>query len=167
MDDAALFDATVPVLRHYLDRMGRVLSLTKDADLAVSLADGMVPAGGQFEMAQVFALRTTYRLIGRAVPPLEERAATVEALVERLAQVRKLIHALAPADFAGSAQRHVQHVAGEASLDQPAPEYALHFGLPNFFFHLTAAYAVVRARGRPIGKSDFDGFHQYSPGVRF
>ncbi|WP_295961007.1 DUF1993 family protein [Rhodoferax sp.] len=42
---------------------------------------------------------------------------------------------------------------GEAFLSQ--------YALPNFFFHLTSAYALLRQQGVPLGKADFDGWHQY------
>jgi uncharacterized protein len=43
----------------------------------------------------------------------------------------------------------------------PAPEFLLQYGLPNFLFHVTTAYAILRAQGVPVGKGDFDGFHAY------
>lgn len=44
----------------------------------------------------------------------------------------------------------------------PANDYLLHYALPNFFFHTTTAYGILRYVGLPLGKADFDGYHAYS-----
>jgi len=43
----------------------------------------------------------------------------------------------------------------------------LSYAMPNFFFHLCMAYALLRAQGVPLGKPDFDGWHRYAPGFSF
>jgi hypothetical protein len=43
----------------------------------------------------------------------------------------------------------------------PGPEFLYQYALPNFFFHLTAAYAILRHEGVALGKQDFDGWHAY------
>ena len=55
----------------------------------------------------------------------------------------------------------VNHMAGEANLDQEITDYLVSFAIPNLWFHLSMAYAILRARNVAIGKADFDGRHRY------
>ncbi len=43
----------------------------------------------------------------------------------------------------------------------PAPDFLFQYALPNFFFHLATAYAILRGHGVPLGKADYDGLHKY------
>ncbi|MCU0912727.1 MAG: DUF1993 domain-containing protein [Rhodobacteraceae bacterium] len=167
MDGAALFAATVPVLRHYLGRLDALVAAASSSALERRLADDVFPAGVQFRTAQSFALRTVFPTLGRTVPKLTHVGQTAALLAARSDEVRGLLAPLAAADFDGAADRPVTHAAGEATLTQPGADYALRFALPNFFFHLTMGYATLRGAGLALGKADFDGLHAYAPGFRF
>jgi len=65
---------------------------------------------------------------------------------------------------AGASARTVRHTAGSADPSQDAVTYATLFGLPNFFFHLGMAFAILHQGGVDIGKADFDGQHVYAVG---
>ena len=80
---------------------------------------------------------------------------------------RQELQGLDPADFAAAHDRPIRHRAGFAELDQTGAEFLHLFGMPNFLFHATMAFAVLRQQGLPIGKADFDGQHDYPPGFRF
>ena len=69
------------------------------------------------------------------------------------------VSSLEPALFEGSESRTLESKAGNAVVSLPAPEFLFQYELPNFLFHLTAAYSILRSRGVAIGKADFDGFH--------
>jgi hypothetical protein len=166
VDDADLYTATVPVLRHYLARLDAIVAWAGPGDLDRRLAEGMFPAGAQFATAQGFALRAVFPPMGQAVPDLPP-GADATALVARSVAVGAHLAALGPADFAGAAGRAVRHRAGMAEVVQPGVDYALRYALPNFFFHLTMGYAALRASGVDLGKADFDGIHVYPPGFRF
>lgn len=167
MDGAALFAATVPVLRHYLGRLDAIVAKAGEDGLAHRLAGDVFPAGVQFRTAQNFVLRAVFPTLGRAVPKLAPVGQTGAILAARSDAVRALLAPLAAADFDGAAGRPVTHAAGEATLTQPGADYALRFALPNFFFHLTTGYATLRGAGLALGKADFDGLHAYAPGFRF
>jgi hypothetical protein len=166
VDDADLYTATVPVLRHYLTRLDAIVARAGPGDLDRRLAEGMFPAGQQFATAQGFALRTVFPVIGCAVPDLPH-GPDAAALAARSVAVQGHLAALGPADFAEAAVREVRHRAGMAEVVQTGADYALHYSLPNFFFHLTMGYAALRAAGADLGKADFDGIHAYPPGFRF
>lgn len=155
-----LYAASVPVFRAYLGRAAAMADRAGPAAMAARIADAF-PAGQQFATAAGFALRVTCPLAGREVPDLPS------AFAPRMAVARAVLGALRPEDFAGAEALRIRHRAGEAELDQGAAEFLFHFGLPNFFFHLTMGYAALRAAGVPLGKADFDGQHHYPEGFRF
>jgi hypothetical protein len=153
MNDAPLlFQASVPVFRHYLGRVTALADRLPPEALAARLA-GAAPAGAQFAEAAGFALRTVCPLAGREVPGLPG------ALAPRLAVARAVLGAVRPTDFDGAERREITHMAGTARLTQPAPVFLFQFGLPNFFFHLTMGYAALHAAGFGVDRGDFDGQH--------
>ena len=115
----------------------------------------------QLETVAGFALRATYPLTGKTAPELPGGA------VDALAAAKNAVKALRPAAFDGAETRVIAHRAGFAELSQPAIAYLQNFALPNLWFHLAMAYAVLRQAGAPVGKADFDGLHAYRTGFSF
>lgn len=155
-----MYQASVPVFRHYLARISDMAERAGPGALTARIADAF-PASQQFATAAGFALRVACPLAGREVPDLPQ------ALGPRLAVARAMLGAMAPADFEGAATRIIRHRAGFAELEQTGAEFLYLYGLPNFFFHLTMGYAALRAAGVPLGKADFDGLHSYPDGFSF
>ncbi|MGB0498638.1 MAG: DUF1993 family protein [Rubricella sp.] len=167
-DDDAFYEASVPVLAHYLVRIGAILdAVPNDAPLGARLAPGMFTGAEQFAVAQGFALRAIFPLLGRAVPDLPEGEGGRVDLMARNTAALAIVSGLDRDDFEGAAGRVVRHEAGFAMLEQRAWEYLTRYALPNFFFHYSMGYAVLRSAGMPLGKADFDGLHSYPPGFRF
>ncbi|PTX57055.1 hypothetical protein C8N43_1720 [Litoreibacter ponti] len=164
-----LYDAIIPVLGHYLDRtdalVGKVVHRPEVLD--ARLAPDMFTAAEQFATATGFALRIAYPLAGRDVPEFEDVGMDVEGLRARIAFARAALAELSPDDFENGQTRTINHRAGFAELEQDGADYALRFGLPNFLFHLTMGFAILRQSGIEIGKADFDGLHDYPQGFRF
>ncbi len=155
MNDAPpLYQASVPVFRHYLGQVTAIVDRLEPAHLALAIADAL-PTGQQFATAAGFALRVACPLAGREVPNLPA------SVGPRLAVARAVLGAMRPADFEGAEARVITHRAGEVVLTQKAGEFLYRFGLPNFFFHLTMGYAALRLAGVRLGKADFDGQHVY------
>jgi uncharacterized protein len=155
-----MYQATVPVFRHYLSRVSDIVAVAGPDALDARIADSF-PARQQFATAAGFALRVACPLAGREVPDLPQ------GLGPRLAVARALLGSMTPADFEGAEARIIRHRAGFADLEQTGAEFLHLYGLPNFFFHLTMGYAALRAAGVPLGKADFDGFHTYPTDFRF
>lgn len=86
-------------------------------------------------------------------PPGESFA----ALREQLRSTRAAIDAISPAEIDKLVGRDMRFVIGEYHVDYSAESFLLSFSLPNFYFHVTIAYALLRARGMPIGKLDYLG----------
>jgi hypothetical protein len=155
-----MYQATVPVFRHYLAQVAAMVEKAGPEALEARIADAF-PAGQQFATAAGFALRVACPLAGREVPDLPQ------ALGPRLAVARAMLGAMSPAEFDGAERRIIRHHAGFVVLEQNAGDFLHLYGLPNFFFHLTMGYAALRAAGVHLGKADFDGFHSYPDGFRF
>jgi uncharacterized protein len=155
-----MYQASVPVFRHYLSRISDIVAVAGPDALDAHIADTFT-AREQFATAAGFALRIACPLAGREVPSLPQ------ALGPRLAVARAMLGAMTPGEFEGAEARLIRHQAGFAELEQTGEDFLFLYGLPNFFFHLTMGYAALRAAGVPLGKADFDGFHSYPEGFRF
>lgn len=155
-----MYQASVPVFRHYLARVADMVERAGPEALTTQIADTF-PAGQQFATAAAFSLRIACPLAGREVPDLPQ------ALGPRLAVARAMLGAMTPAEFDGAEARIIRHRAGFAEHEQTGAEFLYLYGLPNFFFHLTMGYAALRAAGADLGKAHFDGFHSYPAGFRF
>ena len=153
-----------------LHLLGRIRDAGREELLGESLAPGMFDCGMQLRTVGIFALRSTFPLVGRDWPRDmlgDGFPKGAEGIDARLRLAASQIEALAPTDFEGAQDRTIRHKAGEAMLSQPGEFYLRLFALPNLWFHLSMAFAVARAGGLEIGKADFDGWHQYAPGFRF
>ena len=162
----ALYEASLPVFLRYLGRLDHLVA-TAEAHgqapslLAARLAPDMLPFEMQVAIAAGFTLRACFPLAGKAVPQETVFPSTFPGLRARIAHAAGLLHSLQRSEFEGAAQRIVKSKAGDALVSLPAPEFLHQYALPNFFFHLTAAYAILRNQGVVLGKEDFDGWHAY------
>jgi uncharacterized protein len=168
---SGLHDASIAVFARYLDRL---LALVDAADdhtrsrgldasqlVNARLASDMLPFETQIRIAANFALRASFPLAGRAVPPDAAFPVTFDGLRLHVARVKELLNDLQASEFLGGESRVIESKAGDALVSLAAPEFLLQFALPNFFFHLSMAYAILRANGVALGKAQFDGFHSY------
>jgi uncharacterized protein len=140
----------------------RTQDLPEASVLQARLAPNMLSLSTQVETAAYFSLRVCFPLAGQAVPAYGEFASTFAGLQLRISHYLRLIDALDAKAFDSAEKRVINAQAGEASLLLPAPEFLFQFALPNFFFHFTIAYAILRHIGVPIGKQQFDGYHAYA-----
>lgn len=158
----SLYAASVPVFLHYLGRLRGLVGRAHAAGLLEArLAPDMLPFHTQVAIAAHFTLRATFPLAGEPVPPFGDFPATPDGLRARIDRAESLLAGLALAQFDGAEARTVSGDAGETTLTWPAADFLHLHALPNFFFHLTTAYAVLRQHGVPLGKHDFDGQHRY------
>lgn len=171
----ALHAASVGVFLRYLGRLRHQLDVAEAHALAsgrapqslleARLAPDMLPLAGQVRTAAHFSLRTAFPIAGRPVPPACASPQTFDGLREALRDAEARLLGLPAADFddAFAAGRLIESTAGEAQLRLPAAAFLHAYAMPNFFFHLGMAYAVMRQQGVPLGKADFDGWHAYPP----
>lgn len=164
-----LYTASVPVFRHYLARAEGLVgaAAARPELLDTRLAPDMFTTAQQIATAAGFALRSACPLAGCPVPDVPHLGLDAAGLSARIGFARDTLDELPPEDFEGAETRRVRHRAGFAELDQSGADFLHLFGLPNFFFHLGMAFAVLRQGGLDLGKSDFDALHDYPPGFRF
>ena len=163
-----MFTASVPPALQALERASALLQRPDvgATQLAARLAPDMFDCACQLRTMAIFALRATFPLTGRDHEPRQFEASAF-GLRARIGHAQGQIGLLTPADFEGAATRTIVHRAGFADLTQTGADYLHHFALPNLWFHLSMAYATLRANGVPLGKADYDGLHSYPAGFSF
>ena len=166
-----IYDDALAPARRALDRanhlLDRIAGSGREAELLTAqLAPGMFDCAAQLQTVPIFALRATFPLAGQAWPR-GTFDADLPGLRDRIAWAQVQLDGLAPADFEGAETRLITHRAGDADLTQSGADYLTLFALPNLWFHLSMAFAILRAEGLDIGKADFDGWHFYEKGFQF
>lgn len=167
----SLYAASVPVFSHYLERLSALLDKAEahvrttgmDAEvlLQARLHADMAPFIRQVRIAAGFALRACAPLAGVEIPKFEDSERSFGDLKGRIARTQAFLDTLTPERIDGQEARDITTVAGLATLRFSGQDYLLRYALPNFYFHLTSAYAILRHHGVAIGKRDFDGYHLY------
>jgi len=162
-----LYDMSIPVLRRGLVNMAACL--TKGADHLVAeglpesflleskLAEDMFAFPRQIQMASDAAKGAAGRLSGGEVPSFADTETTIAELQERIAKTIAVLDAVKPESIAGREDAEIILKLPSRDLPFTGLSYTQNFVLPNFFFHATAAYAIMRNKGVPIGKLDFLG----------
>jgi len=121
------------------------------------LAPDMFTFTRQVQIATDFAKGTTARLAGAEVPKYADDEASFAEVKARIAKTVSFVQSFKAADIDGSEDRDVTITAGGQELHFKGQPYLLHFSLPNFYFHATTAYDLLRACGVGLGKRDFIG----------
>ena len=121
------------------------------------LVADMLPLWRQITIACDHAKGMSARLAGVEVPSFADTETTVADLQARIAKTVEFIATIPDDAFAAADGRTINVKAGSRDLTFAALQYYQSYALPNFYFHLTTAYAILRANGVEIGKSDFLG----------
>jgi hypothetical protein len=163
----SMHKASVSVFVHMLGALSGVLgkaaafAAAKKVDpavlLAARLAPDMFPLSRQVQIACDFAKGPCARLAGIDVPKWDDNETTIEALQARIARTLEYVKGFAPAQIDGSEDRKIELMVGGQPMTFDGQTYLLNFALPNFYFHLTTAYAILRHNGVEIGKRDYMG----------
>lgn len=164
----SMYSTSVPVFKQILHSLAAVLKkaelhatdkkIEPQALLQARLFPDMFPLTTQVQIAADFAKGMTARLAGSEVPSYEDTEKSFAELQARIAKTLAFIEGFKPEQIDGSENREIvlrpgtpreQKLAGQA--------YLLHYGMPQFFFHVTTAYAILRHNGIDIGKRDYMG----------
>ena len=121
------------------------------------LAPDMLPFSKQVQIATDHAKGAIARLAGRDVPKFEDTESTVAELKARLAKTMAFIDSVEPVELEGSEDRQVTLRIAGREMSFTGRQYLQNFALPNFYFHVTTAYAILRHKGVPLGKADYIG----------
>jgi hypothetical protein len=125
--------------------------------LQARLYPNMRPFMFQVQVATDTAKGAAARLTGREVPSWPDEEKTFADVHARLRKAIDYLSSFAPADFDGAETREVKLRLGPHAVDFTGSSYISSFVLPNFFFHVTTAYNILRHNGLAIGKADFLG----------
>jgi hypothetical protein len=117
----------------------------------------MFPFARQVQLASDHAKGITARLSGRENPKFEDTESTFDELKARIAKTLAFVKSVPAAEIDGSETREVTLTLRGEPRTMTGLTYLVHFGLPNFYFHVTTAYDILRHRGVEIGKRDFLG----------
>jgi hypothetical protein len=157
-----VYDASVPIFAHALTNMQAWIAKAvaegsdETALLEARLAPDMRPLPAQFQMASDTAKNTVARLTGIEAPSMPDTESTLAELQDRCRRTIEFVQSVAPASFEGADTREVlMKFPNGMGYRFAGSAYLTGFALPNFFFHATTAYALMRAQGVSLGKPDF------------
>lgn len=163
----SMHEASVPVLLRGLGQLQVMLDKAaahaeaRKIDPAVfinaRLAPDMFALARQVQIATDTAKGCAARLAGVEIPSYPDTETTFPALEARIARTKAFLESVDRTKVDGSAERPVTLKLRGKDVEFTGRGYLLAFALPNFFFHLTAAYAILRHNGVELGKADFLG----------
>jgi len=159
---------SVPVFKQLLTALKAMLaaghahavanSIDPDAFLQARLYPNMFPLVKQVQIATDFARGISARLAGIAVPIYEGKEKSFADLDGLLAQTLGFLDSADASKFVGSETNEIVLRPGTPKEKKLSGQtYLTNYGLPQFLFHVTTAYAILRHNGLPIGKRDFMG----------
>ena len=161
----SMYQASIPVFQKLLDNLD--LQLDKAAAdatarkidpsvfLQARLAPDMFALTRQIQIAADFAKGTAARLAGLEVPKWDDNEASIADLKARIKKTTDYIAGFKAGQIDGSEGRDVTFKGGGGDMHFKGQDYLLGFAMPNFYFHYTMAYAILRHNGVAVGKKDF------------
>lgn len=164
----SMSQASIPVYEIGLNALSAVLDKAaayaeaKKLDPAVllntRLYPDMFPLARQVQIACDQAKNASARLAGVEPPRMEDNEKTIAELKARIAKTLAFVKTIDAKTIDASAEREITFPLGPVKKGHmKGADYLNHFALPNFYFHLTTAYGILRHCGLEIGKSDFIG----------
>lgn len=126
--------------------------------LTMRLAPDMLALPRQIQIASDGVKGCMARLAGLPVPSWDDNEATLDDLAERIRRTREFVLSVPAEALVGSESRVIEIPRrGKDPMVFSGADYLRDFVLPNFYFHATTTYALLRHAGVPIGKSDYLG----------
>jgi uncharacterized protein len=167
----SMYQASVPAYLQMLENLSAILDkaaaqaaarkIDPSALLQTRLHPDMFPLVQQVQVATDQAKGTCGRLAGVELPVFPDTETSFEQLKKRIARTVEFIKGLKPAQIDGSEDREITIKAAGQLRRFKGQNYLINFALPNFYFHVTTAYAILRHCGIDIGKRDFIGLANF------
>ncbi len=162
-----LYDISIPVFLRALGNLTEILKkgeafanekgIPHDELLQGRLYEDMLPLIGQIQRASDSAKFVPVRVGGIENVPMADEEASFADLHARIGRTVDFLKTVDPASMADKEDIEVVLKTRSGSTTFNGRSYLLNFALPNFFFHVTTAYGILRHKGVPIGKADFIG----------
>ena len=163
----SIYQASVPVYIRRLEALSAILDkaaayasqrkIDPAALIQARLYPDMLPLGRQVQIACSHAARGAARLSGAEPASVEDKETSFDDLKARIAKTLAFLKDVDAKKMEGMEDREITYPVGDRKMTLKAGEYLLHFSMPNFYFHLTTAYDILRNNGLEIGKADFMG----------
>lgn len=161
----SLHAVTIPVFVRALGNLSKNLEKARahaDAHdiphedlLQARLFPDMLPLTGQVQRASDTSRFVAVRVGQIAPKSMEDNEKTFDELQARIAATLDYLKTVPAQAFEGRDDAPVSFKAGPRTLEFTGTSYVLGFAIPNFYFHVTTAYAILRHKGVPLGKLDF------------
>jgi uncharacterized protein len=162
-----MYDSSIPYLTHGLKALSAILKkaeshcagrkIDPNALLTYRLYPDMLPFIRQVLIACDFVKGCGARLSGQPVPNYADEEKTFEDLQARIAKTADFVGGINKSDFADAGKRMVTIKVAGQDMSMTGHDYFHGFVLPNFYFHMTTAYNILRHNGVELGKGDFMG----------
>ncbi|MDD5577852.1 MAG: DUF1993 domain-containing protein [Methylobacter sp.] len=162
-----MYQTSIPVFIRMLGNLSSILDKAmahaeeKKIDPSVfinyRLAPDMYPLSKQVQIATDMVKGCAARLAGIDVPSYEDNETTFADLQARIAKTIAFLQSITQGQINGSEERTITLKIRDNEISFIGQSYLLNFVLPNFYFHITTAYAILRHKGVGIGKMDFLG----------
>jgi len=163
----SMYQASAPVYEQFLGSLsiilkkGAAFAEAKKIDpsvlLTARLSPDMFAFTRQVQIATDHAKGSMARLSGTDVPSYPDTESSFEELQARVAKTRDFVKTFKPEQIDGSEEREIVLTFGTQKFPFTGQTYLVNFALPNFYFHTSMAYAILRHNGVDVGKMDFMG----------
>jgi len=163
----SIYDQLIAPAKHGLTNLDKMLTIGEkyaadnsiDPALLVQarLHLSMLPLVFQVRIATDIVKGAAARLTGTPIPKWEDDEETMADLHARVKKAQDFLGTFKPQQFEGSEKRKIELKLRQQEVTFKGTDYITTFVIPNFYFHLTTAYAILRNKGVPLGKADFLG----------
>lgn len=162
-----MYQASIPQFTKMLTNLSNILKKGEDFAIAKKLdskvlaegqlASDMFPLTKQVQIACDQVKNGMARIAGVEPPKFEDDEATLADLQERIAKTIAFANSLKPAQIDGTEAKEIKFSIKEWNFEFVGEQYLLTWIIPNFYFHVTTAYDILRHKGVEIGKTDYLG----------
>ncbi len=163
----SMYEASVPRFIHTLENLSKILdkaqAYAEARKIGPAVLPGdrlypdMLPLSAQVQIATDSAKGAAARLAGVDIPVFEDNEKTLTDLKARVEKTIAFLRTFKPAQIDGSEEKALVIQVGGKDTPFTGMQLLLNRSLPNFYFHVTMAYAILRHNGLEIGKRDFLG----------
>ena len=162
-----MYQASIPSFLRMLGNLSAILDIAaahaeaKKIDPSIfinaRLAPDMFPLSRQIQIATDMVKGCAARLAGIDVPSYEDNETTFAELQARITKTNEFLQSVSAPQIEGSEDRQITVKFGSRELSFLGQGYLFDFVIPNFHFHLTTTYTILRHNGVEIGKKDYTG----------
>lgn len=157
----SMYQASVPSLVRAFEALSAILKKAEehggDALVEARLAPDMLTLAGQVQRASDTAKGCVARLAGIDNPSFPDDEKTFADLHKRIQKTVSFLQSVKPEQIDGTEAKPVSFKGGQTELKFTGESYLLSFVLPNFYFHVTTAYDILRHKGVPLNKRHYLG----------